>query len=165
MLQFLHLIHLPHLSPIFFTQLQRYVGDPDPLTHITLEWILALVKVVRIAYHPYDDNGRFTPTHDYCSILYAIGLKTRVPGQCCIEDMYPVTSRIHYLDWKPLPVNTIRLVDETIKASYTLTKERLSFEWLMRVLTRDIKYMEMLVDDYDVPFIRDGALVFVESVD
>lgn len=165
MLQFLHLTHLPRISSTFFTQLQRYVGDSDPLTHITLEWILALVKVVRIADRPFDDNGRFTPKHDYCSILYAIGLKTKVPGQCCIEDMYPVISRIGNLDWSPLPVNTIRLVDETIKASYTLTKERLSFGWLMRVLMRDSTYMESLVDNYDVPFIRDGALVFVESVD
>lgn len=44
MLQFLHITHLPHLSHTFLTQLQRFVGEDDPVTSLALEWITTVIK-------------------------------------------------------------------------------------------------------------------------
>lgn len=44
MLNFLSPTHLCHISGLFLPQLQRFVGEEDPVTSLTLEWISMLIR-------------------------------------------------------------------------------------------------------------------------
>lgn len=165
MLQYLDLLAICPLSPIFTPQLQRYTGEADPVNHLSLSWILVLIRACTMNFNRVNDADTRR------EVPFLIGHTLKETDWICSESRLSFNRRIIELLHQRLPIKVIKLEDKRDEDSntYTLGSNSLSLYFIVKAV--DYMRDDDLDDDIDLisegwrrSYIKDGVLVVVGMV-
>jgi hypothetical protein len=160
MLQYLDLLAICPLSPSFKPQLQRYTGEDDAVNHLTLSWILMLIRACAL---DLDDVKDVDARRE---VPFLIGYKLTMTDWDSFQARSSFNSRIRELLHQTLPIKVINLEDTRDEDcnTYRLGSKDLSLYFITNTvdcLRDDDDDTYRLSEGWRRSYIKDGVLMVV----